>query len=252
MIRIEALTKTYPGGKSALDGISLLIKPGVHGLLGPNGAGKTTLMRILATLLLPTQGRVEVCGYDIVKDKQAVRKLLGYLPQAFGFYPHLTATECLDYLAVLSGIGSARDRAGRIRHLLERVNLWDVQGEKVGTFSGGMKQRLGIAQLLLHDPQVIIVDEPTAGLDPQERASFRRLIGELCAAQQDRTVIISTHIVDDLEHLSPALTVMAEGRILFSGEPEELKKQAGKAASTLEGCYLALLTRKDDSVGSPL
>jgi len=246
VIQIQALHKTYPKGKVALDDIELTIAPGVHGLLGPNGAGKTTLMRILATLLLPTGGQVEVFGLDLVKDRQAVRRVLGYLPQEFGFYPHLTATECLDYLALLSGINSATDRSQRIRYLLERVHLWHVQGEKVGTFSGGMKQRLGIAQLLLHDPRVIIVDEPTAGLDPHERVSFRNLIRELCESQQDRIVIISTHIVEDLEHLAPTITVMDRGRILFSGRSEDLKTQARKNFPTLEDGYLALLEGKGD------
>lgn len=198
MIEIESLRKSYSHGKIALENISLTIHPGVHGLLGPNGAGKTTLMRILATLLLPTAGSVRVFGHELIREKDTIRSILGYLPQEFDFYPSLTAAECLDYLAILSGIDSANERAGRIRHLLERVNLWHVQGEKVGTFSGGMKQRLGIAQLLLHDPRVIIVDEPTAGLDPQERVSFRRLVGDLCAADKERIVIISTHIVEAL------------------------------------------------------
>ena len=240
VIKIAGLTKTYPNGKAALRDINLTIAPGVHGLLGPNGAGKTTLMRILATLSLPSSGQVKVFGYDLVRDKQAVRALLGYLPQEFGFYPHLTAAECLDYLAILSNIHSARVRAARIRFVLERVNLWDVQGEKVGTFSGGMKQRLGIAQLLLHDPRVIIVDEPTAGLDPQERVSFRRLIGELCEAQKDRIVIISTHIVEDLSHLAPELAIMDKGEILFAGTPAQLSIRIGATAS-LEDAYLALL-----------
>lgn len=241
VIRIEGLTKTYPNGKTALGGIELALSPGVHGLLGPNGAGKTTLMRILATLLQPTRGRVEVFGYDLVTDKQAVRALLGYLPQEFGFYPQLTAAECLDYLAILSNINSAQERAKRIRCVLERVNLWDVQDEKVGTFSGGMKQRLGIAQLLLHDPRIIIVDEPTAGLDPQERVSFRRLIGELCETQKERIVIISTHIVEDLTHLTPRLAVINRGQLLFSGTVDELKTHTGSDGATLEEGYLALL-----------
>lgn len=243
MIKIQGLSKVYPNGKIALEDVNLTIAPGVHGLLGPNGAGKTTLMRILATLLQPSSGQVEVFGYDLTSDKQGVRALLGYLPQEFGFYPNLTAAECLDYLAILSNIHSAQERAKRIRFVLERVNLWDVQGEKVGTFSGGMKQRLGIAQLLLHDPRVIIVDEPTAGLDPHERVSFRRLIGELCEAQKDRIVIVSTHIVQDLTHLSPTLAVMDKGQILFAGTPQELQERAGKAA-TLEDGYLALLQER--------
>lgn len=176
MIEIKGLSKIYPQGKAALDNIYLAVSPGIHGLLGPNGAGKTTLIRILATLLLPTHGQVKVYGIDLLKDKHAVRAILGYLPQEFGFYPNLTAAECLDYLAILSGIHSAPERARRIQRVLEQVNLWDVHNEKVGTFSGGMKQRLGIAQLLLNDPRVVIVDEPTAGLDPHERVSFRRLI----------------------------------------------------------------------------
>ncbi|MGB4466080.1 MAG: ABC transporter ATP-binding protein [Firmicutes bacterium] len=244
MIKIQRLTKVYAKGKTALHDVTLTIAPGVHGLLGPNGAGKTTLMRILATLLPPTSGSVEVFGYDLVLDKQAIRALLGYLPQEFGFYPQLTAAECLDYLAILSNIQSAKERARRIQLVLERVNLWDVQGEKVGTFSGGMKQRLGIAQLLLHDPRIIIVDEPTSGLDPHERVSFRRLIRELFESQRDRIVIISTHIVEDLTHLTPAIAVINKGKVLFSGTPEQLKEHTGRITASIEDGYLALLEER--------
>lgn len=198
-----------------LDDLSLEIQPGVHGLLGPNGAGKTTFMRILATLLQPSSGRISVFGHDLIRDRQAIRALLGYLPQEFGFYPELTATESLDYLALLSGIKSAKDRAIKIRSLLERVNLWDVQGERIKTFSGGMKQRLGIAQMLLNDPRLLIVDEPTAGLDPQERVSFRDLVGQLCEGNENRVILISTHTVDDLTYIASNIMVLNKGHLSY-------------------------------------
>lgn len=234
MIEIKHLAKSYSPRKTVLHNLSLTINPGVHGLLGPNGAGKTTLMRILATLLRPSSGQVTVFGHDLQREKQAIRNMMGYLPQDFGFYPGLTATETLDYLALISGIRSAKEREYKIRTLLESVNLWSVQGEKVRTFSGGMKQRLGIAQMLLSDPKVIIVDEPTAGLDPQERVSFRSLIGELCKENKKRIVIISTHIVDDLTHVASNLMVLHKGNLLYQGAAANLAAEGEQAVYTLE------------------
>lgn len=223
-IEIKGVAKTYPRGPRALKGIDLSIGKGMLGLLGPNGAGKTTLMRILATLLKPTSGTATVFGLDVQRDRGQIRRILGYLPQEYNLYPNLTAYEFLDYMALLQGIKMACKRL--IEEMLERVGLIEVAHRKVGTFSGGMKQRLGIAQALLNDPALLIVDEPTAGLDPAERVRFRNFLAEI---SPEKVVILSTHIVADVATTCADMAVLNEGEILFRGSPNELIKRA-------EGC----------------
>jgi ABC-type multidrug transport system ATPase subunit len=226
MLEIRGLRKTYPGGIEALKGVSLEVSPGVFGLLGPNGAGKTTLMKILATLLEPDEGRVRVGGVDFVGRKRAARRMLGYLPQEFGLYPSLTAEQTLHYFARLKGVADARERALLVGALLERVNLADARRQQVGGFSGGMRQRLGIAQVLIGQPRLIIVDEPTAGLDPEERNRFHNLLSEI--AGDETVVLLSTHIVSDVSTLCGALAVMRRGEIVASDTPRAaLERLAG-------------------------
>ncbi|MCI9488050.1 MAG: ABC transporter ATP-binding protein [Lachnospiraceae bacterium] len=215
-IRIEHLDKWY-GKKQALKGLDLTIGEGMYGLLGTNGAGKTTLMKILTTLTKKSGGEVSVCGIP-VEQAGKVRSLVGYLPQDFSMYGSMSAYEAMDYLGVLSGLTRAK-RKERIRPLLERVNLQENVRTKVRAMSGGMKRRLGIAQALLHDPKVLIVDEPTAGLDPEERVRFRNL---LCEVAQDRIVILSTHIVGDVEAACERIGVLDQGELIFDGTVEEL------------------------------
>ncbi|MCJ7750058.1 MAG: ABC transporter ATP-binding protein [Armatimonadetes bacterium] len=218
-IEIRGLRKVYPGGVVAVDRLDLTIPSGVYGLLGPNGSGKTTLMRILATLLEPTEGDVTIGEHDLRRDRAAIRDVLGYMPQEFGFYPTLTARETLDYFALLSRMSDAGERRRRIEEALERVNLTEQADRRVGTFSGGMKQRLGIAQALINDPRVLIVDEPTSGLDPEERIRLRTLIAELAGG---RIVILSTHIVSDIEVCASRLALLRKGTLLFAGPTSEL------------------------------
>jgi len=218
----EAVRFRYGRANEAIAGVSLNLGPGVLGLLGPNGAGKSSLMRILATLMRPTSGRVLWNGVDIAREPDALRAGLGYLPQDFGVYPALSAREFLAYLAAVKGIAAARAR-GRIDECLAMVGLSDAADRRLGGFSGGMRQRVGIAQALLNDPQLLIVDEPTVGLDPEERLRFRHLITDLAGA---RLVILSTHIVSDVEASATALAVMAKGHLLFDGSPEQLLRAA--------------------------
>ncbi|MEO6138419.1 MAG: ABC transporter ATP-binding protein [Luteimonas sp.] len=208
----------YKSGHDALANLTLTLERGIVGLLGPNGAGKSTLMRILATLCKPSRGKVEWNGEDIARRPDPLRRTLGYLPQDFGVYPMLSAREFLAYLSAVKGI-SARSAAARVDACLAQVGLADVADRRLGEFSGGMRQRVGIAQALLNDPKLLIVDEPTVGLDPEERLRFRHLISDLAA---DRLVILSTHIVSDIEVSATSLAVMAKGRLLFSGTPEAL------------------------------
>jgi ABC-type multidrug transport system ATPase subunit len=217
-LSIEGAGKTYRGGVRGLDDFTLELAPGVLGLLGPNGAGKSTLIRILATITRPTDGRVLWNGTDITKSPDTVRNVLGYLPQDFGVYPNLTAQEFLEYVAAAKGVG-ARAAARRIDELLQLVNLSDVRKRPLGGFSGGMRQRVGIAQALLNDPELLIVDEPTAGLDPEERVRFRNLLSELSGA---RIVILSTHIVSDVEATATRIALIAGGRLVACAMPEEL------------------------------
>lgn len=215
---IRDLEKTYPGGVRALGGIDLDIPPGMFGLLGPNGAGKSTLMRTVATLQDPDRGSIHLGDLDVLRDKDAVRRILGYLPQDFGVYPHVDALTLLDHFAVLKGIAGGKERKAVVEALLTRVNLWDQRKKKLGGFSGGMRQRFGIAQALLGSPQLIIVDEPTAGLDPQERARFLNLLAEIGEAV---VVVLSTHIVEDVSDLCANMAIIADGKVLRSGRPRE-------------------------------
>jgi len=217
-LEIENVSKTYRGNTTALRGFRLELGPGVLGLLGPNGAGKSTLMRILATITQPTAGRVLWNGTDIKHDPDALRNVLGYLPQDFGIYPNLSALEFLGYLAAVKGLDAA-SASKRIGELLELVNLADAARRPLGGFSGGMRQRVGIAQALLNDPQLLIVDEPTAGLDPEERVRFRNLLSELSG---ERIVILSTHIVSDVEAVATDIALIAQGRLAVHGVPEAL------------------------------
>ena len=219
MLNIKDLTKTYPSGVQALKGISLDVSAGMFGLLGPNGAGKTTLMKILATLLEPDRGGAEMNGIDLIKDKHETRKMLGYLPQEFGLYPSLTAEQTLHYFAKLKGVFDKKERGMLVDALLDRVNLAGERGQRVGGFSGGMRQRLGIAQALIGQPQLIIVDEPTAGLDPEERIRFHNLLAE--TAGEDAVVILSTHIVADVSSLCSQMAVIRQGAILGSITPQQ-------------------------------
>ena len=218
MLAIRDLSKTYPNGVRALRDVTLDIPRGMFGLLGPNGAGKSTLMRTLATLQDPDSGSATLDGQDLLADKPATRRLLGYLPQEFGVYPKVTAEAMLDHFAVLKGITARGARQDLVQALLRQVNLWDVRKRKLGTFSGGMRQRFGIAQALIGEPKLVIVDEPTAGLDPEERNRFLNLlaeIGERCV------VILSTHIVEDVTDLCPRMAILGQGQVLLAGEPLE-------------------------------
>ena len=224
---IDHLSKTYPGGVQALDNVSLVIPKGMFGLLGPNGAGKSTLMRTLATLQTADSGTARLGDIDVLNEKMRVRQILGYLPQEFGVYPRTSAVTLLTHLATLKGVGtSGRDRRAVVESLLERVNLTDVRNKPVSTYSGGMRQRFGIAQALLGDPQLLIVDEPTAGLDPGERNRFYNLLAEV---GESIIVILSTHIVQDVKELCTHMAIINHGRVLFSGSPAEAEHQvAGK------------------------
>lgn len=226
-IDIKDLNKNY-GKKQALSNVNLTIKQGMFGLLGPNGAGKTTLMKILSTLTKKNSGDIQVCGVPIEKTKE-VREMTGYLPQDFSMYANMNAYEALDYLAVLSGMRKS-ERKEKVPKMLEKVNLLEQQKTKVKAMSGGMKRRLGIAQAIIHDPEVIIVDEPTAGLDPEERVRFRNL---LCEVAKERIVILSTHIVGDIEATCEEIAVLNHGQIIFQGTVSELLGMVeGKVYST--------------------
>lgn len=218
---IDGLTKTYDNGVKALNGVSLTIEPGLFGLLGPNGAGKSSLMRTIATLQLPDQGRIvlqDVNGQDIdiLTQPDELRKILGYLPQDFGVYPRIDAVTLLDHLAVLKGIHNSKERKETVETLLQRVNLWEARKKNLSGYSGGMRQRFGIAQALLGNPKLIIVDEPTAGLDPAERNRFLNLLAGL---GQEAIVILSTHIVEDVQELCAQMAIINKGNVLLSGHP---------------------------------
>jgi ABC-type multidrug transport system ATPase subunit len=217
-LNVDSLSKNYRGGVQALRGVQISLQPGILGLLGPNGAGKSTLMRILATITQPSAGRVLWNDIDIARDPDALRNVLGYLPQDFGVYPNLRAIEFLEYLAAVKGI-SADGARKRIDELLEIVNLAEAAKRPLGGYSGGMRQRVGIAQALLNDPQLLIVDEPTAGLDPEERVRFRNLLSELSG---ERIVILSTHIVSDVEAVATSIAILAHGQLLAHDSPEGL------------------------------
>jgi ABC-type multidrug transport system ATPase subunit len=214
---IDNISKTYSNGVQALKGVSLRIPAGMFGLLGPNGAGKSTLMRTIATLQEPDNGSISFGDIDVLKQKDAVRRTLGYLPQEFGLYPRVSALELLDHFAVLKGVLDRGTRTEMVQTVMHRTNLWDVRKRKLGTFSGGMKQRFGIAQALLGSPRLMIVDEPTAGLDPAERLRFHNMLSEI---GENVVVILSTHIVEDVSDLCSRMAIIAAGRVLVSGEPQ--------------------------------
>lgn len=217
-LEIAGLSKTYPNGVQALKNLSLSIGNNMFGLLGPNGAGKSSLMRTIATLQDPDSGSIMLDGMDVLKQKNDVRKVLGYLPQEFGVYPRMSAVDMLQHLAVLKGVVNAGERKEMVEALLQQTNLWDARKKSLSTYSGGMKQRFGIAQALLANPRLIIVDEPTAGLDPAERNRFLNLLSSI---GRDVTVILSTHIVDDVRELCPRMAIIAAGEVLLEGSPSE-------------------------------
>jgi ABC-type multidrug transport system ATPase subunit len=218
-LRIRNLSKTYANGVVALDKVTLNIPTGMFGLLGPNGAGKSTLMRILATLQECDSGSVFLDDIDVLDEKDEVRRRLGYLPQDFGLYPKVTAYELLDHFAILKGLSHKGRRREVVDGLLQQTNLFEVRHQRLGGFSGGMRQRFGIAQALLGDPQLIIVDEPTAGLDPQERVRFHNLLSDI---GEDKTVLLSTHIVSDVADLCAHMAIINKGQVLLCGEPQKL------------------------------
>jgi ABC-2 type transport system ATP-binding protein len=225
-LTITGLSKTYPNGVQALKNISLTIGNNMFGLLGPNGAGKSTLMRTIATLQEPDSGTITLDGLNVLTQKDAVRQTLGYLPQEFGVYPKMSALDMLSHLAVMKGITNAGERKAIVEALLQQTNLWDFRKKALSTYSGGMKQRFGIAQALLGKPRLIIVDEPTAGLDPAERNRFLNLLSSIAS---DVTVILSTHIVEDVRELCPRMAIIAGGQLLLEGSPtESLEALRGK------------------------
>jgi len=217
-LAIKALSKTYANGVRALDDVSLTIPQGMFGLLGPNGAGKSTLMRTIATLQEPDSGSMRLGDLDLLKQKDELRKRLGYLPQEFGVYPRISAQDMLEHLAVLKGIGGAGQRKELVAAMLKRCNLYEVRKKPLASFSGGMRQRFGIAQALIGNPQLLIVDEPTAGLDPSERNRFYNLLAEI---GEHVIVILSTHIVEDVMDLCTQMAILHQGRVLYEGQPDE-------------------------------
>ena len=255
MLQIRGLSKTYANGVHALNNVDLDIPRGMFGLLGPNGAGKSSLMRTLATLQEADAGSATLTtadgtDIDVLRDKDALRRRLGYLPQDFGVYPKVSALDLLEHFAVLKGLTARAQRREVVEGLLQQVNLWDARKRKLGTYSGGMRQRFGIAQALLGDPQLVIVDEPTAGLDPEERNRFLNLLAEI---GENVVVILSTHIVEDVTDLCPAMAIMNKGQVLLSGKPVDAiaalqaqvwRKQVAKAAlADYESRFTVLSTR---------
>lgn len=219
MLTISNLSKTYPNGVEALKNVSLEIPAGMYGLLGPNGAGKSTLMRTIATLQQPDTGAVNLNGVDVLSQPGELRKILGYLPQDFGVYPRISAVDMMDHMAILKGFSNRSERKEVVETLLQQTNLYDVRKKALSGFSGGMRQRFGIAQALIGDPKLIIVDEPTAGLDPEERNRFLNLLSDI---GEHKVVILSTHIVDDVTNLCPNMAIINEGRIVSEGKPADL------------------------------
>ena len=235
-LRIEGLSKTYSNGVQALKDVSLTIPTGMFGLLGPNGAGKSTLMRTIATLQEADSGSIVLGDIDVLRQKDAVRRVLGYLPQEFGVYPRISAESLLDHFAILKGIHHRGERKELVSALLQRVNLHNVRKQNLGTFSGGMRQRFGIAQALLGNPRLIIVDEPTAGLDPGERVRFHNLLAEI---GENVIVILSTHIVEDVSDLCSRMAIISHGRVLAEGEPAD-------AMRNIEGRIWRRVVSKDE------
>jgi ABC-2 type transport system ATP-binding protein len=237
-LTITGLSKTYPNGVKALKNLSLTIGNHMFGLLGPNGAGKSTLMRTIATLQDPDSGTIDLDGLNVLTQKNEVRKILGYLPQEFGVYPKMSASDMLQHLAVMKGITSASERKSIVEALLQQTNLWESRKKALGTYSGGMKQRFGIAQALLANPKLIIVDEPTAGLDPAERNRFLNLLSSI---GRNVTVILSTHIVDDVRELCPRMGIIASGELLLEGAPND-------TLATLNGKIWSKVVTTDDEL----
>jgi ABC-2 type transport system ATP-binding protein len=237
-LAITGLSKTYPNGVKALNNLSLTIGNNMFGLLGPNGAGKSTLMRTVATLQDPDSGSITLDGIDVLRQKDQVRRILGYLPQEFGVYPKVSALDLLHHLAIMKGITSSSERKQMVEALLQQTNLWDARKKALSSYSGGMKQRFGIAQALLANPRLIIVDEPTAGLDPAERNRFLNLLASI---GRDCTVILSTHIVDDVRELCPRMAIIASGEVLIEGSPSE-------ALSALTGRIWSKVVAGDDEL----
>lgn len=235
-LKIEKLSKTYPNGVQALKAVSLEVSSGMFGLLGPNGAGKSTLMRTIATLQKADEGEIDLDGCDVLQEKDKVRQILGYLPQEFGVYAEVTAELMLNHIALLKGIADTKERKETVLYILQQTNLYDVRKRKLGGFSGGMKQRFGIAQALVGNPKLLIVDEPTAGLDPEERNRFHNILSEI---SENRIVILSTHIVDDIQVLCNHMAIIHDGRILLSGQPE-------KAIENLKGKIWKKIIEKQD------
>jgi ABC-type multidrug transport system ATPase subunit len=235
-LSIRGLSKTYANGVRALSNVTLTIPPGMFGLLGPNGAGKSTLMRTVATLQEPDQGSIHLGGIDVLREKDRVRETLGYLPQEFGVYPNVTAERLLEHFAILKGISARGARSEVVAALLQQTNLYDVRKKKLGGFSGGMRQRFGVAVALLGHPKLIIVDEPTAGLDPAERVRFLNLLSEL---GEDAVVILSTHIVEDVSELCSRLAIIDQGAILLEAEPQ-------RAVASLRGRIWRRLIQKSE------
>jgi ABC-type multidrug transport system ATPase subunit len=233
---IKNVSKTYDNGVKALQNVSLEIPKGMFGLLGPNGAGKSTLMRTLATLQDADEGSIVLDDFNIQTDKHQIRKLLGYLPQQFGVYPKISSEVLLNHFAVLKGITNKKERKSLVTALLHKVNLYEVRKRNLGGFSGGMKQRFGIAQALLNNPKLLIVDEPTAGLDPKERNRFYNLLSEIA---EDTIVIFSTHIVDDIKELCPKMAIINQGKVVLQGNPLELIDQ-------LNGRVFEKMIRRDE------
>ena len=250
MLKIDNLTHIYRGGVRAIDKVSLEIQRGMFGLLGPNGAGKSTLMRCVATLQTPTSGTIRFDDIDVVKEPEKLRRMLGYLPQDFGVYPRVSAYAMLDHMAVLKGIARPGERRATVEALLQQTNLWTVRKKSIAGFSGGMRQRFGVAQALIGRPALLIVDEPTAGLDPEERNRFLNLLSEV---GENVVVILSTHIVEDVSDLCQRMAIIADGRIVTTGVPSELtanlkgriwRKIIAKAElETYRQRYLVILTR---------
>src|SRR6201994_2853841 len=237
-LTVTGLSKTYPNGVQALNDVSLTIGNNMFGLLGPNGAGKSSLMRTVATLQEPDSGSIMLDGIDVLKQKNAVRRTLGYLPQEFGVYPKMSAVDMLNHLAVMKGILAAGERKDAVEALLQQTNLWDARKKALSTYSGGMKQRFGIAQALLGKPRLIIVDEPTAGLDPAERNRFLNLLSSIAS---DVTVILSTHIVEDVRELCPRMAIIAGGEVLLAGAPND-------ALEALQGKIWSKVVPTDDEL----
>ena len=250
-LTIQNISKTYPNGVEALKNVSLKIGNGMFGLLGPNGAGKSTLMRTIAALQDSDEGTITVGDIDVSKDKQSLREILGYLPQEFGVYPKISANDLLDHLAVMKGITDSKQRKAVVESLLHQTNLWEAKDQKLGTYSGGMKQRFGIAQALIGDPKLIIVDEPTAGLDPMERNRFHNLLSEI---GENVIVILSTHIVDDVSDLCNNMAIILNGEVHLVGEPIQLIKTLDQKVwkGLIEKSDLVEIEKENDVISSRL